>query len=136
VCRRKIKFLSGKAPPTADNLVLLSGVGNELERLLSEEPPPAPFDTPPLPQDEVPPELAEVFALESEDHLRSISALLPTLEREPNNREVLQETYRTSIPHMPIRPYVNKEMVARALNLTPRRRSTGGTGTVLRQQFD
>ena len=36
------------------------------------------------------------------------------------DREVLQESYRTSIPHMPARPYVNKELVARALRMSRR----------------
>ena len=36
------------------------------------------------------------------------------------DREVLQESYRTSIPHMPPRPYVNREIVARALKMSRR----------------
>jgi NitT/TauT family transport system substrate-binding protein len=36
------------------------------------------------------------------------------------DREVLQESYRTSIPHIPPRPYVNKEIVARALKMSRR----------------
>jgi len=36
------------------------------------------------------------------------------------DREVLHESYRTSIPHMPLRPYVNKEIVARALKISRR----------------
>src|SRR5207302_2033465 len=32
-----------------------------------------------------------------------------------NDREVLQESYRTSVPHMPTRPYVNREIIVRAL---------------------
>jgi NitT/TauT family transport system substrate-binding protein len=37
-----------------------------------------------------------------------------------NDREVLQESYRTSIPHMPTRPYVNREIIARALQMSKR----------------
>jgi len=36
------------------------------------------------------------------------------------DREVLQESYRTSVPHMPLRPYVNREIVARALKMSRR----------------
>ena len=36
------------------------------------------------------------------------------------DREVLQESYRTSIPHMPPRPYINREIVARALKTSRR----------------
>jgi NitT/TauT family transport system substrate-binding protein len=36
------------------------------------------------------------------------------------DRDVLQESYRTSIPHMPTRPYVNREIVARALQMSKR----------------
>jgi ABC-type nitrate/sulfonate/bicarbonate transport system substrate-binding protein len=34
------------------------------------------------------------------------------------DREVLQESYRTSIPHIPTRPYVNHEIIAKALQLS------------------
>lgn len=37
-----------------------------------------------------------------------------------NDREVLQESYRTSIPHMPTRPYVNREIIAKALQTSKR----------------
>jgi ABC-type nitrate/sulfonate/bicarbonate transport system substrate-binding protein len=37
-----------------------------------------------------------------------------------SDREILQESYRTSIPHMPARPYVNKEIVGRALKMSRR----------------
>lgn len=37
-----------------------------------------------------------------------------------NDRDVLQESYRTSIPYMPMRPYVSKDMVARALKTSKR----------------
>jgi chemosensory pili system protein ChpA (sensor histidine kinase/response regulator) len=89
-------LLSGKVSPTPETLEFLSGVRQDLERLLTEDPPAAPVEVPPAAQDEVPQELAEVFALESEDHLRSISALLPTLEREPGNRDVLLEIRRSA----------------------------------------
>lgn len=36
------------------------------------------------------------------------------------DRDVLQESYRTSIPHMPMRPYVSREMVAQALKISKR----------------
>ena len=36
------------------------------------------------------------------------------------DREVLQESYRTSIPHIPSRPYVNRDLVARALKTSRR----------------
>lgn len=37
-----------------------------------------------------------------------------------SDRDVLQESYRTSIPYIPTRPYVNKEMVAHALRISKR----------------
>jgi len=37
-----------------------------------------------------------------------------------SDREILQESYRSSIPYIPTRPYVNKEIVARALKLSRR----------------
>jgi NitT/TauT family transport system substrate-binding protein len=37
-----------------------------------------------------------------------------------SDREVLQESYRTSIPHIPSRPYVSRELVARALKTSRR----------------
>ncbi len=37
-----------------------------------------------------------------------------------NDREVLQESYRTSVPHMPTRPYVNREIIVRALKMSKR----------------
>ena len=37
-----------------------------------------------------------------------------------SDREILQESYRSSIPHIPTRPYVNKEIVARALKMSRR----------------
>ena len=37
-----------------------------------------------------------------------------------SDREILQESYRSSIPYIPTRPYVNKEVVARALKLSRR----------------
>ena len=37
-----------------------------------------------------------------------------------SDREILQESYRSSIPYIPPRPYVNKEIVARALKLSRR----------------
>ena len=37
-----------------------------------------------------------------------------------NDGEVLQESYRTSIPHIPTRPYVNREIIAKALQMSKR----------------
>jgi chemosensory pili system protein ChpA (sensor histidine kinase/response regulator) len=45
---------------------------------------------------EVSQELLEVFSLEAEEHLRNLSTLVPTLEREPANREYLQEIRRSA----------------------------------------
>jgi chemosensory pili system protein ChpA (sensor histidine kinase/response regulator) len=107
--------ITGKRQGSADTPALLASLWVELERLLADpvlgsrpedsvpagepfppEEAPPPLAASPFTQDEVPPELAEVFALESEDHLRRISALLPALEREPENREVLQEIRRSA----------------------------------------
>jgi chemosensory pili system protein ChpA (sensor histidine kinase/response regulator) len=57
-----------------------------------EEPPSTGFDA----QEDVAPELVEVFALEAEEHLRTISTMLPVLEQEPQNREALQEIRRSA----------------------------------------
>jgi chemosensory pili system protein ChpA (sensor histidine kinase/response regulator) len=40
-------------------------------------------------------DLKEIFALEAEDHFRNISSMLPVLEREPGDKEVLQEIRRS-----------------------------------------
>jgi len=50
------------------------------------------------PQDEslIDPEMLEVFSMEAEDHLRVISAGLAALDRDPSNREALQEVRRSS----------------------------------------
>jgi chemotaxis protein histidine kinase CheA len=45
---------------------------------------------------EVAPELLEVFALEAEDHLRTISTALPQLAAQPDNRELIQEVRRAA----------------------------------------
>jgi len=37
-----------------------------------------------------------------------------------SDRDILQESYRSSIPHIPTRPYVNMDIVARALKLSRR----------------
>jgi chemosensory pili system protein ChpA (sensor histidine kinase/response regulator) len=42
------------------------------------------------------PELIEVFALEAEDHLRTISTALPALEQQPDNKEHLQDIRRSA----------------------------------------
>ena len=39
-----------------------------------------------------------------------------------NDGEVLQESYRTSIPHIPTRPYVNREIIAKALQMSQEER--------------
>jgi chemosensory pili system protein ChpA (sensor histidine kinase/response regulator) len=45
--------------------------------------------------EEISPELREVFLLEAEDHLRNVSALLPSLEREPLEKGLVQEIRRS-----------------------------------------
>jgi chemotaxis protein histidine kinase CheA/ActR/RegA family two-component response regulator len=45
---------------------------------------------------EVSAELAEVFALEAEDHLRNMSQCLEVLENSPNSRDTLQEIRRSA----------------------------------------
>jgi chemosensory pili system protein ChpA (sensor histidine kinase/response regulator) len=60
---------------------------------------PAPGDEPDEGEavtDVVLPELVEVFALEAEDHLRNISTLLPALEQQPDNKELLQDIRRSA----------------------------------------
>jgi chemosensory pili system protein ChpA (sensor histidine kinase/response regulator) len=47
-------------------------------------------------QDEVSPELLEVFALEAEEHLRNIHTLLPILEQQPRSKTHLQEVRRSA----------------------------------------
>ncbi|MFL5243930.1 MAG: Hpt domain-containing protein [Gemmataceae bacterium] len=42
------------------------------------------------------PELLEVFALEAEDHLHTISSRLPLLKQQPDDRECLQEIRRSA----------------------------------------
>jgi chemosensory pili system protein ChpA (sensor histidine kinase/response regulator) len=42
-----------------------------------------------------PPELIETFVLEAEDHLRSISTLLSTLDKQPEDKELLQDIRRS-----------------------------------------
>jgi chemosensory pili system protein ChpA (sensor histidine kinase/response regulator) len=42
------------------------------------------------------PELIEVFALEAEDHLRTISTALPALEQHPDNKDHLQDIRRSA----------------------------------------
>src|SRR5262249_19622709 len=51
---------------------------------------------PPVEADAVSPELVEVFALEAEEHLRTMSSLLPVLEQQPANKEVLQQIRRSA----------------------------------------
>jgi chemosensory pili system protein ChpA (sensor histidine kinase/response regulator) len=46
--------------------------------------------------DEVSPELAEVFALEADEHLRTMSSLLPALERQPADKDLLQQIRRSA----------------------------------------
>ena len=41
------------------------------------------------------PEMLEVFSIEAEDHLRSISSGLAVLEKQPENQEILQEVRRS-----------------------------------------
>ncbi|HXG65732.1 MAG TPA: Hpt domain-containing protein [Blastocatellia bacterium] len=42
------------------------------------------------------PELLEIFELEAEDHLRTISLALPALAQQPNNKELLQQIRRSA----------------------------------------
>jgi chemosensory pili system protein ChpA (sensor histidine kinase/response regulator) len=46
--------------------------------------------------EDISPELREVFTLEAEDHLRNMSAALPALEQQPDNKELLQEIRRSA----------------------------------------
>jgi chemosensory pili system protein ChpA (sensor histidine kinase/response regulator) len=62
-------------------------------------PKPPPVLTPasgPMIQDEIAPELLEVFSIEAEDHLRIISSLLPALRVDPNNKQALQGIRRSA----------------------------------------
>lgn len=45
--------------------------------------------------EEPPPELMEAFALEAEDHLRTISTLLSNLDKQPEHRDLLQDVRRS-----------------------------------------
>ncbi len=75
-----------------DEMPPLPGVG-------AEDVPPAPPAAEPVPglaPDDVSPELLEVFALEAEDHLRTIGLGLPEFERNPSNKEVLQQVRRST----------------------------------------
>jgi chemosensory pili system protein ChpA (sensor histidine kinase/response regulator) len=60
------------------------------------EPVPAPPPPPAFEPDEVSPELAEVFALEADEHLRTLSSLLPALERQPGDKDLLQQIRRSA----------------------------------------
>jgi chemosensory pili system protein ChpA (sensor histidine kinase/response regulator) len=55
--------------------------------------------TPPMvevvPYEEVSPELIEAFSLEAEDHLRNISTLLSSLDKQPEHKEGLQDVRRS-----------------------------------------
>jgi chemosensory pili system protein ChpA (sensor histidine kinase/response regulator) len=53
-------------------------------------------ETPPPTAEEPSPELLEVFATEAEDHLRTIGKMLPALERQPGDKECLQEIRRSA----------------------------------------
>jgi chemosensory pili system protein ChpA (sensor histidine kinase/response regulator) len=81
----------------------------ELPSFLADLPEPEAFGSPadlaapdlPLPESpaepqEVSPELLEVFTLEAEEHLRTLSTLVPTLEHDPANKESLQEIRRSA----------------------------------------
>lgn len=41
------------------------------------------------------------------------------------DRDVLQESYRTSIPQIPTRPYVKREIIAKALQMSKRENASG-----------
>jgi chemosensory pili system protein ChpA (sensor histidine kinase/response regulator) len=69
-----------------------------------EEPPTQPATEPKPPAEhraptglkDIPQELAEIFALEAEDHLRNMSLSLPALEKDPDNKELLQSIRRSA----------------------------------------
>jgi chemosensory pili system protein ChpA (sensor histidine kinase/response regulator) len=80
------------APFPADALTLTEFPDLSLSSEPFEEPPSTITDA----EEAVAPELVEVFALEAEEHLRTISTMLPVLEQEPQNREALQEIRRSA----------------------------------------
>ena len=45
---------------------------------------------------DIPNELAEIFAMEAEDHLRNMSMSLPALEQDPSNKDLLQGVRRSA----------------------------------------
>jgi chemosensory pili system protein ChpA (sensor histidine kinase/response regulator) len=47
-------------------------------------------------EDEVSPELVEIFAQEAEEHLSNIGTLLPALQGEPDNKELVQSIRRSA----------------------------------------
>jgi chemosensory pili system protein ChpA (sensor histidine kinase/response regulator) len=101
-------YLEGAQSGTLHEQPLLDEVARDYQRL--RQPPAGPppgaaselepaGDSPapePPPGEEVSPELLEVFALETEDHLRTISTALPALERQPDDRELVQEVRRSA----------------------------------------
>ena len=56
---------------------------------------PEPLEEPPLPPESIPDELMQAFALEAEDHLATISAQLAAWDRQPEEKERLQEIRRS-----------------------------------------
>lgn len=78
-------------PPSEDNPEAILDGGNEVtppaqDLLDSVESLP--------PSEEVSPELLEVFTLEAEDHLRTMSSCLPQLRDQPENKELVQKIRR------------------------------------------
>jgi chemosensory pili system protein ChpA (sensor histidine kinase/response regulator) len=83
---RKEEFLPPELPPPLAEEELA-------EELPVVDVPPAPA---PTTQEEIAPELLEVFQLEAAEHLRTIQTLLPGLEQQPENKDALQEIRRSA----------------------------------------
>jgi chemosensory pili system protein ChpA (sensor histidine kinase/response regulator) len=56
---------------------------------------PAPKPMAEVAHEEISPELIEAFSLEAEDHLRNISTLLASLDKQPEDKELLQDVRRS-----------------------------------------
>lgn len=75
-----------------------------MQQMMDEEPIPEPLLPPDIgipeateiPLDDVSAELVEVFAMEAEEHLRTITSLLPAIKENPNNKELLQGVRRSA----------------------------------------
>lgn len=91
-----------EAPPAGDSSLDFPGFDGLPDDLMptwdepvAEAPPPPPVEVS-ADDEEISPELVEVFALESQDHLRTIGSLLPVLEQDPANREAVQGIRRSA----------------------------------------